>query len=134
MVDRLSCYLPMRLVLIGKPHVHHERISTVGAFNPLGTDSGFSFTEAKAMAASVCYFRLRTRASLRPSAVNAMQAPITRRPSIALKLPGATQLMQVPMIVGTSPSRTPPLDCPQSARVNPLCSALESSEGLAKGK
>ena len=35
-VEGLSCYLPMRLVPIGKPHVHHERISVVGAFNPIG--------------------------------------------------------------------------------------------------
>ena len=35
-VEGLSCYLPMRFVSIGKPHVHHERISVVGAFNPIG--------------------------------------------------------------------------------------------------
>ena len=33
-VEGLSCYLPMRFVSIGKPHVHHERISVVGAFDP----------------------------------------------------------------------------------------------------
>jgi hypothetical protein len=31
-VEGLSCYLPMRLVSIGQPHVHHERISVVCAF------------------------------------------------------------------------------------------------------
>ena len=36
MVQRLPRHLPMRLVPIGKPHVHHERISVVGAFNPIG--------------------------------------------------------------------------------------------------
>ena len=35
-VEGLSCYLPMRFVSIGKPRVHHERISVVGAFNPIG--------------------------------------------------------------------------------------------------
>jgi hypothetical protein len=34
-VEGLSCYLPMRFVSIGKPHVHHERISVVGAFDPI---------------------------------------------------------------------------------------------------
>jgi hypothetical protein len=34
-VEGLSCYLPMRFVPIGKPHVHHERISVVGAFDPI---------------------------------------------------------------------------------------------------
>jgi len=33
-VDGLSCYLPMRFISIAKPHVHHERISVVGAFDP----------------------------------------------------------------------------------------------------
>ena len=36
-VEGLSCYLPMRFVSIGKPHIHHERISVVGAFNPIST-------------------------------------------------------------------------------------------------
>ena len=36
MAQRLPRHLPMRLVPIGKPHVHHERISVVGAFNPIG--------------------------------------------------------------------------------------------------
>jgi hypothetical protein len=39
---------------------------------------------------------------LRRSAVNAKAAPMTMRASVALKLPGAMQLMQVPMIVGAS--------------------------------
>jgi hypothetical protein len=34
-VEGLSCYLPMRFVSIRKPHVHHERISVVGAFDPI---------------------------------------------------------------------------------------------------
>ena len=34
-VEGLPCYLPMRFVSIGKPHVHHERISVVGAFDPI---------------------------------------------------------------------------------------------------
>ena len=33
-VDGLSCCLPMRFISIAKPHVHHERISVVGAFDP----------------------------------------------------------------------------------------------------
>jgi hypothetical protein len=33
-VEGLSCYLPMRFISIAKPHVHHERISVVGAFDP----------------------------------------------------------------------------------------------------
>jgi hypothetical protein len=48
------------------------------------------------------YLSLRTRASLRRSAVNAKATPMTMRASVALKLPGAMQLMQVPMIVGAS--------------------------------
>ena len=34
-VDGLSCCLPMRFISIAKPHVHHERISVVGAFDPI---------------------------------------------------------------------------------------------------
>jgi hypothetical protein len=34
-VEGLSCYLPMRFVSIRKPHVHHERIRVVGAFDPI---------------------------------------------------------------------------------------------------
>ena len=34
-VEGLSCYFPMRFVSIGKPHVHHERMSVVGAFDPI---------------------------------------------------------------------------------------------------
>lgn len=48
------------------------------------------------------YLPLRTRASLRRSAVNAIPAPMTMRANVALKLPGAMQLMQVPTIVGVS--------------------------------
>jgi hypothetical protein len=48
------------------------------------------------------YFLKRTRASLRRSAVNATPAPIKIRASVALKLPGAMQSIQVPMIVGAS--------------------------------
>jgi hypothetical protein len=33
-VEGLCCYLPMRFVSIGQPHVHHERISVVCAFDP----------------------------------------------------------------------------------------------------
>ena len=33
-VEGLFCYLPMRFVSIGQPHVHHERISVVCAFDP----------------------------------------------------------------------------------------------------
>jgi hypothetical protein len=50
----------------------------------------------------VRYFPLRTRAGLRRSAINAMPAPMTMRASVALELPGATQLMQVPMMAGAS--------------------------------
>jgi hypothetical protein len=48
--------------------------------------------------------RLRnlTFASFRRSAVNAILAPMTITASVALKLPGAIQLMQVPMTDGTS--------------------------------
>jgi len=48
------------------------------------------------------YLPLRTRASLRRCVVNAMPAPMTMSASVALKLPGATQLMQVPMMAGAS--------------------------------
>ena len=48
------------------------------------------------------YLPLRTRASLRRSAVNAIPAPMKMRANVALKLPGAMQLIQVPMIVGAS--------------------------------
>jgi hypothetical protein len=48
------------------------------------------------------YLPLRTRASFRCSTINAMLAPITMRATVALKLPGAIQLMQVPIIVGAS--------------------------------
>jgi hypothetical protein len=48
------------------------------------------------------YLSLRTRASLRRSAVSAMPAPMTMRASVALKLPGAMQSIQVPMIVDAS--------------------------------
>src|SRR5450631_603530 len=34
-VESLSSYFPMRFVSIGKPHVHHERMSVVGAFDPV---------------------------------------------------------------------------------------------------
>jgi hypothetical protein len=34
-VEGLSCYFPMRFVSIGKPHVHHERMSVFGAFDPI---------------------------------------------------------------------------------------------------
>jgi hypothetical protein len=72
----------------------------------LAPESGFSFIEVKAIlpprGSFVCYLSLRTRASLRRSAVNAMPAPMMMRASVALKLPGAMQLMQVPMIVGAS--------------------------------
>jgi hypothetical protein len=33
----------MRFVSIGKPHVHHERISIVGAFNPISARLWFQF-------------------------------------------------------------------------------------------
>jgi hypothetical protein len=35
MVEGLPCYLPMRFISIGKPHIHHERISVVGVFDPI---------------------------------------------------------------------------------------------------
>jgi hypothetical protein len=38
----------------------------------------------------------------RRSAANATQLPIKIRANVALKLPGAMQLMQLPMIVGAS--------------------------------
>jgi hypothetical protein len=34
-VESLSSYFPMRFVPIGKPHVHHERMSVFGAFDPI---------------------------------------------------------------------------------------------------
>src|SRR5260370_28408195 len=62
--------------------------------------------------------------SLRRCAVNAMPAPMTMRASIALKLPGAMQLMQMPMIDGASYTDAisfvaRPLDGAQTAGVNP---------------
>jgi hypothetical protein len=48
------------------------------------------------------YLPLRTRASLRRSAINAKLALMTMKASVALKLPGGMQLMQVPMIAGAS--------------------------------
>jgi hypothetical protein len=48
------------------------------------------------------YLLPRIRASLRRSAVNATLALMTMRASVALKLPGATQLMRAPTIVGAS--------------------------------
>jgi hypothetical protein len=44
----------------------------------------------------------RTRASFRRSAVSAIPTPMTISASVALKLPGAMQLIQVPMIDGAS--------------------------------
>jgi hypothetical protein len=44
----------------------------------------------------------RTRASFRRSAVSAIPTPMTISASDALKLPGAMQLTQVPMIDGAS--------------------------------
>jgi hypothetical protein len=67
-----------------------------------------------------CYLPLRTRPSLRRSAVNAMAAMMTMRARVALKFPGAMQLMQVPMIAGASSTVRPslkryyPLDDPPS--------------------
>jgi hypothetical protein len=72
------------------------------------------------------YLPARTRASFRRSTVNVMPAPMTMRASVALKLPGAMQLIQVPMIAGASYTVRPslkkpyPLDGPQSGEVNPL--------------
>jgi hypothetical protein len=40
-VEGLSCYLPMRFVSIGRPHVHHERMSVVGVFNPISAGLWF---------------------------------------------------------------------------------------------
>jgi hypothetical protein len=48
------------------------------------------------------YLPLRTRASLRRSAINAKLALMTMKASVALKLPEPMQLMQVPMIAGAS--------------------------------
>jgi hypothetical protein len=60
----------------------------------------------------VCYLSAHTRTSLRRSAVNAMPPLMMIRASVALKLPGAMQLMQVPTIAGASytvrPSRNKP--------------------------
>jgi hypothetical protein len=44
----------------------------------------------------------RARASFRRSAVSTTPTPIKTKASVALKLPGAMQLIQVPMIVGAS--------------------------------
>ena len=46
-VEGLSCYLPMRFVSIGKPHVHHERESVVGAFNPISAGLWFQSYQDK---------------------------------------------------------------------------------------
>ncbi|MCU1310216.1 MAG: hypothetical protein JWO20_1341 [Candidatus Angelobacter sp.] len=50
--------------------------------------------------------------SLRRSAVKAMPAPTRMTASVALKLPGAMQLRQVPMIVGASYTARPSLKRP----------------------
>jgi len=47
MVEGLPCYLPMRLVLIGKPHVHHEGISIIGASDLLRAGLRFQFHGGK---------------------------------------------------------------------------------------
>ena len=49
----------------------------------------------------------RTEASFRRSAVHATPVPIKIKASVALRLPGATQLMQLVMIIGTSFMRDP---------------------------
>jgi hypothetical protein len=72
------------------------------------------------------YLPQRTRASFRRSTVKAMPTPITRRASVAPKLPGAIQLTQVVMISGASYTVRPlfelasSIDGSPSARVNPL--------------
>jgi hypothetical protein len=77
------------------------------------------------------YLLARTRANFRRSTVSAMLAPMTMRASVALKLPGVMQLIQVPMIVGASYTVRPSLkissllDGPQSNGVNPLSFARE---------
>jgi hypothetical protein len=48
------------------------------------------------------YLPVRVRTSFRRSTVNAMLAAMTMRPSVAARLPGATQLMQLPIIAGAS--------------------------------
>jgi hypothetical protein len=53
------------------------------------------------------YLPVRARASFRRSTVSAMLAAKTMRPSVAARLPGATQLMQLPIIVGTSYTERP---------------------------
>ncbi len=73
----------------------------------------------------ISYLSLRTRASFRRSTVNVMPAPMTMRASVALKLPGAMQLIQVPMIAGASYTVRPSLKRPYAldgvpyAGVNP---------------
>jgi hypothetical protein len=78
------------------------------------------------------YLSTCTRASLRRSAVNATAAPMTMRASVAPKLPGAMQLIQVPMTTGASYTvrsfsmiRLSLLNGPGSATVNPLSFAWE---------
>jgi len=79
------------------------------------------------------YLPLHTRASLRRSAVNAIPAPMKMRANVALKLPGAMQLIQVPMIAGASNmaaiSLLLSLDGPQTAGVNPLSFARVTPAG-----
>jgi hypothetical protein len=80
------------------------------------------------------YLPLRTRASLRRSAVNAMPAPMTMRASVALRLPGATQLTPVMMMAGASYIALPSLRNPilQNAR-DPLESIHYLSRAVIAG-
>ena len=47
MVEGLPCCLPMRFVLIEKPHVHHEGISVVGTLDPIWAGLRFQFHGGK---------------------------------------------------------------------------------------
>jgi hypothetical protein len=71
------------------------------------------------------YLPVRVRTSFRRSTVNAMLAAMTMRPSVAARLPGATQLMQLPIIAGASYIERP-LSCKTSLPRWPAISGIQS--------
>jgi hypothetical protein len=71
------------------------------------------------------YLPVRVRTSFRRSTVNAMLAAMTMRPSVAARLPGATQLMQLPIIAGVSYIERP-LSCKTSLPRWPAISGIQS--------
>jgi hypothetical protein len=71
-------------------------------YNPASTGLGNHSLELLGRLCLCGYLSNRTRTSLRRSAVHAIPVPIKITASVALKLPGVTQLMQEVTSVGTS--------------------------------